>query len=73
MGTLPGPPPPHAPPSETLWYYELNGETKGPVPEGKIKVLLMAREINENTLLWSEDLGDWTPLGKVPTFRAPRQ
>lgn len=53
----------------TLWYFEVNGETKGPVNEAQIKSLLRAQQISPNTLLWSEDLAEWTPLRQVAAFR----
>ena len=51
-----------------LWYYEVNGETRGPVPEAEIRHLLEARQVGANTLVWCEDLGEWTPLGKIRFF-----
>ena len=63
---------PQDPPPSDLWYYEVQGESAGPVSATEIRRLLAAREIESETLLWSEDLGEWTPLSRIPTFRTAR-
>lgn len=56
-------------PSLTVWYYEREGKAVGPVPKAEIAKLLSAREINGETLVWTEALKDWTPARQVPAFR----
>jgi len=64
----PGAPPPS--PGSRVWYYEIQGVPVGPLPETEIRGLLRSRKIGPGTLLWSEDLGQWTPAGQVATFRS---
>lgn len=52
-----------------VWYYHLNGQTVGPVTQNQIRGLLQARTIDGMTLLWSEDLGQWTAAAQVEPFR----
>lgn len=44
------------------WYYALNGQQQGPVPETEIASLAAAGTITADTLIWSEGLPDWQPL-----------
>ena len=52
-----------------VWYYELSGNSVGPVSAGDIRRLIRARQILGSTLLWTEGLTDWTPVNQVSTFR----
>src|SRR5260221_11748940 len=47
------------------WYYEANGQSRGPVSEDEISRLLAAGTIHAKTLLWREGLSAWTPLGDI--------
>ena len=53
-----------------LWYYEARGQAIGPVSENDIRNLLRAGKLGVTTLLWTEDLGHWTPADKIATFRS---
>ncbi len=59
-------PPPN--PSRARWFYDLEGKTLGPVSELEIKEQILANTIDANTLLWAEDMSEWTPLGKIGVF-----
>jgi len=48
-----------------LWYYEVNGQSRGPLSESALQDLLRSGRIDVTTLVWCEDLGDWTPLGEA--------
>lgn len=50
------------------WFYEANGEPKGPVSESRIKFLMRSRQIGPATLLWTEGLGDWTAASGIQKF-----
>jgi hypothetical protein len=52
-----------------VWYYESAGQAKGPVSALDIRQLLEVRKISGETLLWTEDLGDWTPAREIAAFR----
>ena len=47
------------------WYYEKAGQRQGPVPESELDRLLASGEINAATLVWSEGMANWTPLGQA--------
>ena len=47
------------------WYYALNGQQLGPVPEQELARLAAAGSINTGTLVWRDGLADWQPLGAV--------
>ena len=51
------------------WFYEVNGQPKGPVSESRIKFLMRSKQIGAATLLWTEDLGDWTAASRIQKFR----
>jgi hypothetical protein len=55
---------------EKDWYYEEDGETRGPVSPTAIKDLIHTRRIGITTLVWNEDLTDWVKIGSVPQFRS---
>jgi len=62
-----GPPPVSA---QKEWYYEIEGEPKGPVPAAEIESLLRRRQLGSTTLVWHDGLDDWVPAGRTPAFRA---
>lgn len=47
------------------WYYEKAGQRMGPVPEAELDRLTASGEINAATLVWSEGMANWTPLGQA--------
>ncbi|MFW6132877.1 MAG: DUF4339 domain-containing protein [Planctomycetota bacterium] len=51
-----------------IWFYEMQGQATGPVSAEDIKQLLRRGEITTSTLVWSQDLGEWTPARDVPAF-----
>ncbi len=55
------------------YYYALNGQQAGPVPEEQLKSLLRMGTINMSTLVWREGMADWQPLSAVlgPAAAAP--
>jgi len=63
-GMLP-PPSPFAP----VWFYEFHGQAKGPVSAHDIRRMLGSSRITPLTLIWSQDLGEWTPLREVAAFQ----
>ncbi|MBS3733695.1 MAG: DUF4339 domain-containing protein [Phycisphaerae bacterium] len=60
---------PPANPSAAVWFYERQGAAKGPVSANDIRQLLHIGTIADVTLVWSQDLGQWTPARQVPVFR----
>lgn len=51
---------------ESLWYYELNGDSIGPTSLTMIGRMLQSGQLRPSTLVWAEHLGDWTAAGDVP-------
>jgi len=54
---------------KAVWYYELQGAAKGPVTRSDIKAMLLSKTINGSTLVWTEDLGEWTPVSRTTLLR----
>lgn len=46
------------------YYYELNGERKGPVGSEKIVTLIQHRILSVHNLIWKEGYEDWILLGR---------
>lgn len=44
------------------WFYHQDGDRKGPFTSEQIGTLIRAGVIGEHTRMWSEKLGEWTPL-----------
>lgn len=47
------------------WHYELRGETRGPISDRQLVTLAKNGEITSDTLVWTEQLGDWKPAGQI--------
>lgn len=47
------------------WFYSRDGERKGPFTPEQIGALLSAGVLDAHSRMWSEDLGDWTPLSRT--------
>jgi hypothetical protein len=53
----------------TDWFYEVSGQTMGPVSENDVQQLIRAGRITPATLLWSERIGQWTAVSQLDPFR----
>lgn len=53
-------------PVESLWYYAIDGEQRGPMPQSKLRMLFRDGRIDTTTLVWRDGLTNWTPIGDVP-------
>jgi hypothetical protein len=60
-----------APPAPQLdgWYFEQNGETRGPVSGEVIQTMLADGQLTSHTLLWADHLPDWRPAAVIPEFQ----
>lgn len=47
------------------WFYEFNGEQKGPVTETELDRLVAEGVVLPTTLVWRDGLPNWTPLAQV--------
>lgn len=50
------------------WYYMLNSERLGPVDQAELETLLASGQVPFNTLVWSQQLAEWTAPANVPAF-----
>lgn len=46
------------------WYYEMNGERRGPLPVGGILNLYRSGIIRKDTLVWKQGYTDWRPFSQ---------
>ena len=44
------------------WFYESNGERKGPVDQAVIGDLIRANVVTRTSMVWSQGLPDWVPV-----------
>ncbi len=44
------------------WFYNQDGNTKGPFKTNEIDALIRAGAVDAHTKMWSEQLAEWTPL-----------
>ena len=52
------------------WHYIENEHAVGPVTRTELETLAAEGRTGQHTLVWSEDLGDWTPLAEaLPDIR----
>lgn len=49
-----------------MWYYTLNNQQVGPVDENEIKTLIAAGTITHGTLVWTNGMQNWQPIGQTP-------
>lgn len=52
--------------AESIWYFAVGDEERGPVSEVQIRMLIGSGNLSRNDLVWKEGMEDWTPAGKVP-------
>ena len=54
------------------WYYVVDSQQRGPVPEDRLDELLRSGAITGDTLVWRDGLADWQPLHAArPAALAP--
>lgn len=66
------PPAVPAPQDPLGWYYILNGQRTGPVPEATLRSLLRAGELEQDVLVWIHDMATWETAGVELPRRASR-
>ncbi|RMF86543.1 MAG: DUF4339 domain-containing protein [Planctomycetota bacterium] len=50
------------PNAEAKWYYEINAQEYGPVPESQIRSLLQSGVLTADNHVWCAGMESWTPL-----------
>jgi hypothetical protein len=53
------------------WFYESNGQQRGPVSDAELDQLIAAGQITPATLVWREGLANWQPLHSARPAAAP--
>lgn len=56
-------------PNQVQYYYAANGQQAGPVNYETLKGLFAGRNINAETLVWKQGMGNWTSLQSVPELQ----
>lgn len=51
-----------------VWHVAVGKDQKGPFTTAEVKDRARRGEINGDTFIWREGLGDWKPLSDVPDF-----
>ena len=49
-----------------MWYYTLNNQQVGPVDEKEIKKLVASGAITHATMMWTNGMAGWAPIGQTP-------
>ncbi|MFK7740544.1 MAG: DUF4339 domain-containing protein [Planctomycetota bacterium] len=55
--------------SDSIWFYAIGDEQKGPVSLETVHHLIQAGVVKEETLVWTEGMKDWLEALDVDTFR----
>ncbi len=53
------------------WYYEQDGESKGPFGEAAFFSLVSDGTVSEQTLVWHAGMAEWMPLASAPGRPSP--
>lgn len=62
QATSPTPPPI---PNATSYFVAIDGQPQGPFNSPELAQKIQAGEVNRETLIWTQELVDWTPAGQV--------
>lgn len=54
-----------------LWYYQEDGIQIGPLTETEFEQRVMAGQINQQTMVWNDTLGQWQPYSAVMMSAKP--
>ena len=52
------------------WYFEFEGEARGPEPESALRLRLARGELERDTLVWKEGLDEWVAAESQPQLFA---
>lgn len=52
--------------AQAPWYYVVGAERKGPFTRDQIDALIQAGAVGRATLVWSQGMATWQPLGETP-------
>jgi hypothetical protein len=52
------------------WYFEYEGQARGPEPESALRLRIARGELERDTLVWKEGLSEWVPAETQPQLLA---
>jgi hypothetical protein len=52
--------------TETQWFYASGGTRQGPVSESTLRTLIASGAVDARTLVWTQGMPNWRPLGETP-------
>jgi hypothetical protein len=52
--------------TETQWFYASGGARQGPVSESALRALIASGAVDARTLVWTQGMPAWRPLGETP-------
>lgn len=58
--------------TESEWYYAIEGQQLGPVPESQLAAMARNGEIPPDTLVWTLNMTEWRPLSETRVGRRAR-
>ncbi len=57
--------------ADVEWYFQdVTGGQQGPVDEAGLKAAFIAKQLVPASVVWNENMDEWTPLSKVPGLQA---
>lgn len=54
------------PQRQPMWYVGIDGNPIGPLSESELTKMLLNKELDKNSLVWSYGMPDWAPIKDVP-------
>src|SRR6185437_14460766 len=54
--------------SDNFWYYAHNNQQQGPISEAQLQQLFASNRLPLTTLVWSNNLSNWTQAALLPAF-----
>lgn len=58
--------------TETQWFYASGGARQGPVSESALRALIASSAVQAQTLVWTQGMPAWRPLGETPIGAPPQ-
>ena len=52
-----------------MWYYSIANQQQGPVDEGEMRQMIASGTLSASSLVWSDGMPDWQPLGETALSR----
>ncbi len=56
--------------TDRSWFFAVQGQQQGPVPESRLRELIAAGRIDAETLIWTEGMANWQKAGEIPGILA---